>query len=122
MSIDLKKKIENGLNEPRRPSWNRHSLPETCYFNVTKDEKTFFTMIIVDTRFFRSRHRKCSAKKVLLKLLRKFHKKTPWNLFLIKLHAVRPKETPTKVLSCEIYQIFKNTYFQEHLQTAASGF
>ena len=31
------------------------------------------------------------------------------------------KETPTKVLSCEIWEILKNTYFEEHLQTTASG-
>ena len=26
------------------------------------------------------------------------------------------KETPTQVFSCEIYQIFKNPYFEEHLK------
>ena len=31
------------------------------------------------------------------------------------------KETPTQVISCEVYETFKNTYFEEHLQTAASG-
>ena len=30
------------------------------------------------------------------------------------------KEIPTQVLSCEYCEIFKNTYFEEHLQTAAS--
>ena len=30
------------------------------------------------------------------------------------------KETPTKVLSCEVCETFKNTYFEEHLRTAAS--
>ena len=29
-------------------------------------------------------------------------------------------ETPTQVFSCEYYEIFKNTYFEEHLRTAAS--
>ena len=29
------------------------------------------------------------------------------------------KETPTHVLSCEYYEIFKNTYFEEHLRMAA---
>ena len=29
------------------------------------------------------------------------------------------KETPTQVFSCEFYQNFKNTYFEEHLPTAA---
>ena len=30
------------------------------------------------------------------------------------------KETPTQVLCCEYCEIFKNTYFEEHLRTAAS--
>ena len=30
------------------------------------------------------------------------------------------KETPTQVFSCEICEIFKNTYFEEHLWMAAS--
>ena len=29
------------------------------------------------------------------------------------------KETPTQVLSCEIYDIFKNTYFEEYLRMTA---
>ena len=28
--------------------------------------------------------------------------------------------TPTQVFSCEYCEILKNTYFEEHLQTAAS--
>ena len=31
------------------------------------------------------------------------------------------KDTPTQVCSCEYYQIFKNTYFKEHLRTAVSS-
>ena len=31
------------------------------------------------------------------------------------------KKTPTQVLSCEICQIFRNTYFEEHLGTTASA-
>ena len=30
------------------------------------------------------------------------------------------KETPSQVFSYEIYEIFKNTCFEEHLQAAAS--
>ena len=30
------------------------------------------------------------------------------------------KEIPTQLFSCEICKIFKNTYFEEHPQTAAS--
>ena len=29
------------------------------------------------------------------------------------------KETSTQMFSCEIWEIFKNTYFEEHLRTAA---
>ena len=38
-----------------------------------------------------------------------------WGLFLI-----REKETQTQVPTREYCEIFKNTYFEEHLQTAAS--
>ena len=31
------------------------------------------------------------------------------------------KEAPTQVLSCEVCETFKNTYFEEHLQATASG-
>ena len=30
------------------------------------------------------------------------------------------KETPTQVFSCEICQMFKNNYFEEHLRTVTS--
>ena len=47
-----------------------------------------------------------------------------WSLFLIKLQFWRPatlsKKTPTQVLSREIYKLFKNNYFEEHLLNAAS--
>ena len=31
------------------------------------------------------------------------------------------EETPTQVFSCEYCEIFKNTYSEKHLRTAASG-
>ena len=30
------------------------------------------------------------------------------------------KQTPGQVISCEYWKIFKSTYFEEHLRTAAS--
>ena len=30
------------------------------------------------------------------------------------------EETPRQVFSCEIFEIFKNTYFEDYLQTTAS--
>ena len=35
-----------------------------------------------------------------------------WNFIL--------KKTPTEVFSCEICEIFKNIYFEEHLRTTTS--
>ena len=32
------------------------------------------------------------------------------------------KKTPIQVFSCQYYEMFKNTYFEEHLRTAASDF
>ena len=32
------------------------------------------------------------------------------------------KETPTQLFSCEICEIFKNTYFEEHIRRATSNF
>ena len=47
-----------------------------------------------------------------------------WSLFSVKLQAsdLQPcrKETRTQVLSCEICEFFKNTYFEEHRRTFAS--
>ena len=47
-----------------------------------------------------------------------------WSLFLIKLEFWGPatllKKTLTQVFSCEIYKLFKNNYFEEHLWTSAS--
>ena len=51
-----------------------------------------------------------------------------WSIFLIKLQAWSPatglqrylKETPTQVLSCEICEIFKNTFFNITPPVAAS--
>ena len=41
---------------------------------------------------------------------------------LIKACDFIKKQTPTQVFSCEYCEIFKSTYFDGHLQTAASVF
>ena len=33
---------------------------------------------------------------------------------------ISQKEAPTQVFSCEICEIFKNTYFEEHVRTPSS--
>ena len=73
----------------------------------------------------RSSHRRCSAKKVVLKNFAVFtRKRLYWSLFLIKLQAFRPatvlKSTPTQTFSCEYCEILKSIYFEKHLWTAAS--
>ena len=73
---------------------------------------------------FRSSHRSCSVKKDALKSFAKFTgKHLCWSLFLNKVEGLRPatilKKTLTQVISCDYCEIFKNTYFKEHLRTAA---
>ena len=45
---------------------------------------------------------------------RNIYRKTP------VLASLFSKETSTQVLSCKYYEIFKNTYFEEHQRTATS--
>ena len=66
---------------------------------------------------------KLSAKLGVLKNFANFvGKNLGWGLFLVKLEFWRPvtllKKTPTQVFSCEIYELFKNNYFEEHLWTS----
>ena len=48
-----------------------------------------------------------------------------WRFFLIKLKVWRPatllRKTAAQVFSCDICEIFKNTYFEEHLRAAATA-
>ena len=52
------------------------------------------------------------------------HRKTPVLEPLCGLSSLQfyQKETSTPMFSCEYCKIFKNTYFEEHLQTTASCF
>ena len=43
-----------------------------------------------------------------------------YKLLSYKLNFYYSKETLTQVFSCEICEIFKNIYFEEHLRTSAS--
>ena len=66
----------------------------------------------------RSSHQRCSIKKAAQENFAIFTGKyLCWSLPLIKLHAWR---TWTQVFSCECCEMLKNTYFEEHLRTAAS--
>ena len=66
----------------------------------------------------RSSHQRCPVLKVLLKF-RKFHRKTSELESLFSKVTSLEKDSNT-VFSCEICEIFKSTYFEEHLLTVAS--
>ena len=71
-------------------------------------------------------HQRCSLQKAVLKNFRlSIGKPLHWTLFLIELQVWRPaivlKETLTKVFACEYCENFKNTFFQEYLQTTVSA-
>ena len=75
---------------------------------------------------FTDKNKKQSSTGILSKdILKKFTgKHLCWSLFFIKLQFWRPatflRKTPTQMLSCEICEIFKNSYFEKHLWKAAS--
>ena len=61
---------------------------------------------------FRSSHGRCSVKIVFLKISQISQENT--------CIGDSKKEAPTQLFSCEYCEIFKNTYFQEHLRMTAS--
>ena len=62
----------------------------------------------------RNTHWRCSIQKAVFKNLAIFiGKRLCWSLFSLKLFQYN---------SCEYCEIFKNTYFEEHLRTAASEY
>ena len=77
---------------------------------------------------FRSSHRRCSVRKVVLRNFAKFTGKHLYqSLFLNKAAGLRPeacnfikKETLAQVFFCEFCEISKNTFFIEHLWAIAS--
>ena len=64
---------------------------------------------------YRSSHRKCSIKKVFLKIS---HNSQENNL--ARVCNFIKKEALGQVFSCEFCRIFKNTFFKEHLRATAS--
>ena len=88
---------------------------------------SFCTATLVLTNFYNSRssYRRCSIKEAVFEKFPIFTgKHLCWNLFLIKLQPsglqLYSKEAPTQVFFCEYCEIFKNSYFEEHLRMAAS--
>ena len=70
---------------------------------------------------FRSSHWRCSVKKGVPKNFVNFTGEHLWfNKAAGNQASNLLKETPSRVHSRKNYEIFKNTYFEEHLQTTAS--
>ena len=76
---------------------------------------------------YRSSHQRWSVKKAVLKNFAIFiGKHQCWSLFLIRLQAFRPATLSRKDSNTGVFlwycEIFKNTYFDEHLRMATSGY
>ena len=78
--------------------------------------------------FFRRSHRRCSIKKLLSKIS-KFSQETTRVefFFVVKPQAFRhatwlKKDSNTVVFLRKYWKISENSFFEEHLRTAASGF
>ena len=68
------------------------------------------------SRSYKSSHQRCSIKTVLLKISQISQENTCAGVSF----QLYQKETPAQVFSREICEIFKNTYFEEHMRTTAS--
>ena len=96
------------------------------YFRILKTHRYNFSSKIFCKYLllmweYRSSRRRCSVKEGVLKDSANFTEKhLCWSLFLIKLQAFRPvtllKRKPNQVFSCEICEMFKNTFFTEHIR------
>ena len=69
--------------------------------------------------------RRCSIKKVFLKIAQNLQKNTcAWASFLTKLQAEASdfikNETLAQVSSCEFCEIFTNTFLKEHTEAASA--
>ena len=93
----------------------------SVYFCITKQDLLKFLFNSKSSYMNRSSHQRCSIEKVFLKHSQNSQENTCASLFLRKLQAsgLRPikKETLAHVFSCEFCEIFKNTFFTEHLRT-----
>ena len=64
----------------------------------------------------RSSHQRCFIKEYVLKTSVKFTEKHLRQSFFFNKVADFKKETLAQVFSCEFWEIFKNTFFTEHLR------
>ena len=98
------------------------------YVNIVKIKEVEPLFHMCSERYpgrIRSSHRRCSIKKVFLKISQNSQEKTCAKVsLLIKLQASAcnyiKKETPAQMFSCELCEIIKNIFFTEHLRVTAS--
>ena len=92
--------------------WRKHDGKK---FDTTSHVRALLTDISkASDVYITSSHRRCSVKKRVVKYFTNFTgKHLCWIIFFYE------KENPTQVFSCEICEIFKNIYFEEHLRTTA---
>ena len=91
---------------------------------ISKTLKTLWKYVLHrDDELYWSVHWRCSIKKMYLKISQ-ISQETTYESLLNKAAGLElyQKETLTQLLSCEICEIFKNAYFEDHLRTAASGY
>ena len=92
-----------------------HSPSQTMRSPVTFVIQTGEISYVLRNPFFKSSHGRCSVKKGAFKNFANFtENRLYWSLFSIKLQALR-----TQVFSYKICEIFKYTFFDEHLRTTA---
>ena len=97
----------------------RKREPETAFFtehllmNASKKQQQFKSRF--DKLFEkRSSHRRCSTKKGFLKISQYSH-----NIPVLESLFNKVAGLKAEVLSCKYFEIFKSTYFEEHLRTSA---
>ena len=117
-------------------SYLTHFIPLVSFYTPWKCHKTIdFLMFLrgIERRLVawnfllldKSIHRRCSVKKVLLKISQYSQENTYVGSLFNKVTGLQAcnliyKKTPRQVFSCEYCEIFKNNYLEEHLRTTAS--
>ena len=124
-----RQKLENSMKFLRTWKPTPHPVPLYGFTLVFSSSVSLiaFTILLVrhlqKTRI-RSSHRRCSKTKAILKKFAIFKRKyLRYSLFFNKGAGLQLyfKKTPTQMLYCDYFKIFKSTYFGKHRRTACSG-
>ena len=86
------------------------------YFYCTKNTQCIFNVLIIVYIQYRSSCPEVFCKKGALKNFAKFKRKS----CRFQANSYIKKDTPTQVFHYELCEIFKNTFFTEHLRATAS--